>query len=66
MLDKSLIPGYVSQIPRLVEVLGEGDQLDITEIGDGNLNYVYRVSRAGQPERSVIVKQAVPYLRVCG
>lgn len=33
------------------------------EIGDGNLNLVFRV-RAGN--RSVIVKQALPYLRVAG
>lgn len=33
------------------------------EIGDGNLNLVFRV-RAG--DRSVIVKQALPYLRVFG
>lgn len=33
------------------------------EIGDGNLNLVFRV-RAG--DRSVIVKQALPYLRVIG
>lgn len=33
------------------------------EIGDGNLNLVFRV-RAG--DRSVIVKQALPYLRIVG
>lgn len=35
------------------------------EIGDGNLNLVFRVSTAGDGS-SVIVKQAVPYLRVAG
>lgn len=33
------------------------------EIGDGNLNYVFRVTAAGG---SVIVKQAPPYLRAAG
>ena len=35
------------------------------EISDGNLNLVFRVSTAGN-SGSVIVKQAVPYLRVAG
>jgi 5-methylthioribose kinase len=47
-------------------VLGSGDGFQITEIGDGNLNFVFRVARSGHPERSVIVKQAVPYLRCAG
>jgi len=38
-------------------------EVRVEEIGDGNLNVVYRV--AG-PSRSVIVKQAPPYLRVVG
>lgn len=49
-----------------MEILGEGDDFDITEIGDGNLNFVYRVACSGHPERSVILKQAVPFLRVAG
>ncbi len=39
------------------------DPLDATEIGDGNLNVVFRVRGATS---SVIVKQALPYLRVAG
>jgi 5-methylthioribose kinase len=42
--------------------LGRADA-QAEEIGDGNLNLVFRV-RAG--DRSVIVKQALPYLRVVG
>lgn len=42
-----------------------GAALQCTEIGDGNLNYVFRVS---DPEsgKSVIVKQALPYAKVVG
>lgn len=44
--------------------LGErAPEAEVQEIGDGNLNLVFRV-RAG--DRSVIVKQALPYLRVVG
>ena len=40
-----------------------GEALEAIEIGDGNLNLVYRVRSA---TGSVIVKQALPYLRVAG
>jgi len=66
VLDESLIPGYIAQIPRVMEVLGTADDVTITEIGDGNLNFVFQVSRRDDPGRSVILKQAVPYLRVEG
>lgn len=38
------------------------DQLDCQEIGDGNINYVFRVARKDQ-EKSVILKQADTLLR---
>ncbi len=43
----------------------EGAALQCTEIGDGNLNYVFRVV---DPEsgKSVILKQALPYAKVVG
>ena len=66
VLDESLIPGYLAQIPRVMEVLGSVEDVVITEIGDGNLNFVFRVARADDPTRSIILKQAVPYLRVKG
>ncbi len=66
VLNEDLLPGYLAGIEQVMEVLGPGDGFTITEIGDGNLNFVYRVARSGQPGRSVIVKQAVPYLRVEG
>jgi len=39
------------------------DELYVNEIGDGNLNFVYIVKAN---EKSVILKQAVPYLRCVG
>lgn len=66
VLDKKLLPEYVSRLPSVMDVLGHSRDLTIEEIGDGNLNYVYRLRRTAHPERSVIVKQAVPYLRMAG
>ncbi len=39
--------------------------LDAEEIGDGNINLVFRIKEHGK-KRSVIVKQALPYLRIVG
>lgn len=66
ILDSKILPAYLADIPAVVEVLGENAELDILEIGDGNLNFVYRVNNAQDASRSVIVKQAVPYLRMVG
>jgi len=50
----------------VTSVLGSCNSLDIQEIGDGNLNFVFRVTNSSDSSRSVIVKQAVPYLRMVG
>ncbi|MDW3178141.1 MAG: S-methyl-5-thioribose kinase [Acidimicrobiia bacterium] len=65
ILDRTSVPDYLRSIPAVNEVLGEGE-LEIGEIGDGNLNYVYRVTNVDDPKRAVILKQAVPYLRMAG
>lgn len=43
----------------------EGAILKCQEIGDGNLNYVFRVSDS-KSEKGVIIKQALPYAKVVG
>lgn len=42
-----------------------GADLECQEIGDGNLNYVYRVSDRASG-KGVIIKQALPYAKVVG
>ena len=66
ILDKESIPDYLATLPAVMDVLGTGSSFEITEIGDGNLNFVYKVRNAADPTRSVILKQAVPYLRMVG
>ncbi|MEO0883181.1 MAG: S-methyl-5-thioribose kinase [Pseudomonadota bacterium] len=66
ILDRDKLPAYLAGLPTVVEVLGDCSTLQIDEIGDGNLNFVFRVSQAADKGRSVIVKQAVPYLRMAG
>ena len=66
VLDRDSLPGYLAEIPEVTAVLGDCTDLEILEIGDGNLNFVYRVNNASDSTKSVIVKQAVPYLRMVG
>jgi len=44
-------------------LFGPGDLLKVEEIGDGNINFVYRVY---SDQASLIVKQALPYVRIIG
>lgn len=66
VLDKDSLPAYLADIPEVMSILGNDAELEILEIGDGNLNFVYQVNNAADSSRSVIVKQAVPYLRMVG
>ena len=40
--------------------------LDAVEMGDGNLNLVFIVTNKNQPDKKVIIKQALPYVRCVG
>lgn len=63
MTDGSLAP-YLAGIPSVVEVLGgKSDEWTVTEVGDGNLNLVFIVRG---PKGALIVKQALPYVRLVG
>jgi len=65
ILDRESLPDYLRGIPEVAAILGN-DEPDIVEIGDGNLNFVFKVARRDEPSKAVIVKQAVPYLRMVG
>jgi 5-methylthioribose kinase len=59
----SLIP-YLAAVPTVARQLGGGpDAWHVKEVGDGNLNLVFIVNG---PAGSVVVKQALPYLRCVG
>ncbi|MGB0732816.1 MAG: S-methyl-5-thioribose kinase [Pontibacterium sp.] len=46
------------------DLVGEVADFNVSEIGDGNINFIYRV--ANTQGQSVIVKQALPYVRIIG
>ncbi|MEA3336281.1 MAG: S-methyl-5-thioribose kinase [Chloroflexota bacterium] len=65
-LDETTIKDYIAQRPALAGVFSDFSQLSISEVGDGNLNLVFIVENGANPAESVILKQALPYLRVAG
>jgi 5-methylthioribose kinase len=65
ILNKDNISDYINTLPIVKSILG-GNDIKIEEIGDGNLNFVYKIISQQSPDKSVILKQAVPYLRMAG
>ena len=58
------IADFVADKPELMSRLGgDASQLKATEVGDGNLNLVFIVEG---PDGTIIVKQALPYVRLVG
>lgn len=58
-LDEASLVAYIKATPELASRLGGGslDAIEIKEVGDGNLNFVYIVqSEAG----AIVVKQVRP------
>lgn len=64
-LDVKSVLEFVQEIESVKEYFGV-DALHVAEIGDGNLNYVYLISSEQNPNKALIVKQAVEYLRCVG
>ncbi|WP_088547591.1 S-methyl-5-thioribose kinase [Paenibacillus aquistagni] len=53
----------------ITDLFDSNDNLLCEEIGDGNLNFVFRVysvPEQGVPTKSIIIKQALPYAKVVG
>lgn len=59
-MDEEAVKEYSIEVLKFFE---EGSFLDCKEIGDGNLNYVFRVVDK-DTQRSVIIKQAGPVARI--
>ncbi|XAR52877.1 S-methyl-5-thioribose kinase [Bertholletia excelsa] len=63
-LDEKSLVGYIKATPSLASKLGnQFDDLQIKEVGDGNLNFVYIIINS---DGSLVVKQALPYIRCIG
>ncbi len=65
ILNASNISSYLLSLPTIKEYFNDTN-LEVEEIGDGNLNFVFLVSSLNDSSKKLIVKQAVPYLRCVG
>ena len=65
-LNRETIPQYLHERQVEIGFFDSDADLHAEEIGDGNLNFVYRVSDKTQPERSLVLKQAPPYIKILG
>ena len=62
-LDEAALPTYLARTPAAVALGGDPEGWGVREVGDGNLNLVWIVTG---PQRGIVVKQALPYLRLVG
>ncbi len=55
---------YLAGIPAVTDIIGgKADEFTVEEVGDGNLNLVFKVRG---PKGGIAVKQALPYVRLVG
>lgn len=64
-LDEKSVLSYAHSVKELQPYCHPIKDLVATEIGDGNLNQVFVITNRTSGER-IVVKQALPYLRVAG
>lgn len=65
-LNRETLPHYLRERYTELGFLDSDTVLRFEEIGDGNLNFVYRVFDAMHPEHSLVLKQAPPYIKILG
>lgn len=64
-LDEKTVIDYVKTRPALVTIFSANGQLKAREVGDGNINMVFVIENAANSQ-SVVIKQALPYVRILG
>ena len=65
-LNLETIIAYVRHHEQSAQYLDQNSELEVQEIGDGNLNLVWRVFERENRSRSILLKQGLPYLRAAG
>jgi 5-methylthioribose kinase len=65
-LDERTAINYARACAAIHALLPPCEPLLCEEIGDGNLNLIFRIVSARDRARSVIIKQALPYVRLVG
>jgi 5-methylthioribose kinase len=65
-LNAATLQAYLRSRHAEIGIFEPDTEFQIEEIGDGNLNTVYRFSDTARPERSIVLKHAPPYIKVLG
>ncbi len=65
-LTPQSIGDYVRSRSELSGIFQPSDEIEAVEVGDGNLNLVFKVWVKADPKRTVVLKQALPYVRLVG
>jgi 5-methylthioribose kinase len=65
-LNETTIIDYVKTRPALTALFSSMARVTAREVGDGNLNTVYILQNADNPKEGLVIKQALPYLRILG
>lgn len=65
-LNLATLQDYLRRQRTEIGVFEPDTEFHIKEIGDGNLNTVYRVSDITRPEHSLVLKHAPPYIKILG
>lgn len=64
ILNLDTVVDYLARQPDLANRINLNALASVTEIGDGNLNLVFRIK--DEEGKSIILKQALPYVRMTG
>ena len=65
-LNPATLQDYLCSRHAEIGIFEPDTEFRVEEIGDGNLNTVYRVSDTARPECSIVLKYAPPYIKVLG
>ena len=60
-LEVSTIKNFIESNDKIKNIIGDAKEIEIKEVGDGNLNLVFFVE---SKKNSICIKQPLPYLRV--
>ena len=66
ILNRDNIAHYLEERRAEIGFFEPDAKLQVEEIGDGNLNFVYRVFDASKPKFSLVLKHAPPYIKILG
>ena len=65
-LNPATLGDYLRSQHAEIGIFEPNTKFRVEEIGDGNLNTIYRVSDTARPECSIVLKHAPPYIKILG